>query len=64
MRVIDIQDAQANLELLIDDLKPGEWFLISVEDRPRVKVMALTEDEFEQLGKDEVDATSNSAISI
>ena len=37
MRIIDILEAQANLEELIDELKPGEWFAISVDGKPKVK---------------------------
>ncbi len=53
MRIIDIHEAQANLEQLIDELKPGEWFAISVDGRPRVKVIALTPEEVERLTMDE-----------
>jgi len=53
MRIIDLLEAQANLEELIDELKPGEWFAISVDGQPRVKVMALTPEEFEQLKLEE-----------
>jgi antitoxin (DNA-binding transcriptional repressor) of toxin-antitoxin stability system len=30
-QIIDIKEAQANLKELIDALKPGEWFIISVK---------------------------------
>ena len=53
MRIIDILEAQANLELLIDELKPGESFAISVDGKPRVKVIALTPEEFERLSLEE-----------
>jgi antitoxin (DNA-binding transcriptional repressor) of toxin-antitoxin stability system len=53
MRIIDIQEAQANLEELIDELKPGEWFAISVDGKPKVKVIALTPEEFRQLSLQE-----------
>jgi antitoxin (DNA-binding transcriptional repressor) of toxin-antitoxin stability system len=53
MRVIDILEAQANLEELIDELKPGEWFVISVDGKSRVKVIALTPEEFERLNLEE-----------
>ena len=53
MRVIDILEAQANLEELIDELKPGEGFVISVDGKSRVKVIALTPEEFERLNLEE-----------
>jgi antitoxin (DNA-binding transcriptional repressor) of toxin-antitoxin stability system len=52
MRAIDIVEAQANLEQLIDELKPGEWFVISVDGTPRVKVVALTPEAVERLTED------------
>jgi antitoxin (DNA-binding transcriptional repressor) of toxin-antitoxin stability system len=53
MRIIDIQEAQANLEQLIDELKPGEWFAISVDGKPVVKVIARTPEEFERLNRED-----------
>ncbi|MGD0295084.1 MAG: hypothetical protein ABSB30_14645 [Terracidiphilus sp.] len=53
MRIIDILEAQTNLEKLIDELKPGEWFAISVDGKPKVKVIALTPEEFRQLSLEE-----------
>jgi hypothetical protein len=53
LRIIDILEAQANLEQLIDELKPGESFAISVDGKPRVKVIALTPEEFERLSLEE-----------
>jgi len=52
-RIIDLEEAQANLEQLIDELKPGEWFAISADGRPRVKVIALTQEEIERLTRGE-----------
>ncbi len=49
MRTIDIEEVRANLEELIDELKPGEGFVISVSGIPRVKVLATTPEEFEPL---------------
>ena len=51
MKIIDIREAQANLEQLIDDLGPGESFVIAVDGKPRVKVMRLTPDEIEHMVK-------------
>jgi antitoxin (DNA-binding transcriptional repressor) of toxin-antitoxin stability system len=51
MRIIDIEEVRANLEELIDELKPGEWFAISVDGVPKVKVVALTPEEIERLSK-------------
>jgi sarcosine oxidase gamma subunit len=53
MRAIDIEEARANLEELIDALKPGEWFVISKGGIPRVKVRALTQEEIEHLPANE-----------
>jgi len=30
MRIIDIEEVRANLEELIDELVPGEWFVMSI----------------------------------
>jgi antitoxin (DNA-binding transcriptional repressor) of toxin-antitoxin stability system len=49
IRIIDIKEAQEKLEELIDALKPGEWFIISVNGELRFKVVALTDQEREQL---------------
>jgi antitoxin (DNA-binding transcriptional repressor) of toxin-antitoxin stability system len=49
MRAIDIEEVRANLEELIDELKPGEGFAISVGGIPRAKVLAITPGESEQL---------------
>jgi antitoxin (DNA-binding transcriptional repressor) of toxin-antitoxin stability system len=49
MRTIDIEEVRSNLEALIDELEPGEWFAISVGGIPRVKVIAIKQDEFKQL---------------
>ena len=43
MRVIDIVEAQARLEELVDGLAPGESLVIAVNGVPRAKVIALTE---------------------
>ena len=52
MRVVDILEAQERLEELIDELAPGEWFAIAVDGEPRVKVVALTEAEIEELSRE------------
>ncbi len=49
MKVVDILEAQESLEELIDELAPGEWFAIAVNGEPRVKVVALNEEEIEEL---------------
>jgi antitoxin (DNA-binding transcriptional repressor) of toxin-antitoxin stability system len=51
MKIVDIQEAQAHLEELIDELRPGESFVIAVDGKPRVKVTALTPDEIRRLEK-------------
>jgi antitoxin (DNA-binding transcriptional repressor) of toxin-antitoxin stability system len=53
MRIIDIFEAQANLEQLIDELGASESFLISVDGEPRVKVVGLTPEEIERLIKEQ-----------
>jgi antitoxin (DNA-binding transcriptional repressor) of toxin-antitoxin stability system len=45
MRTIDIEEVRKNLEELIDDLKPGQRFAISVDGTPRVQVVALGDGE-------------------
>ena len=52
-RVIDVQEAQANLEQLVDELGPGESFLISVDGKPQVNVVGLTPEEIERMAKAE-----------
>jgi antitoxin (DNA-binding transcriptional repressor) of toxin-antitoxin stability system len=49
MQIIDIQEVQASLEELIDELMSGESFAISVEGDPKVRVIALFPEEFERL---------------
>jgi antitoxin (DNA-binding transcriptional repressor) of toxin-antitoxin stability system len=49
MREIDIEEVRANLEELIDELKPGDQFALSVGGIPLVKFVALTAEEFERL---------------
>ena len=51
LRVIDIEEARANLDELIDSLRPRERFAISVDGRPRVLVFALTKKEIKKLGE-------------
>jgi antitoxin (DNA-binding transcriptional repressor) of toxin-antitoxin stability system len=48
MREIDIDEVRANLEELIDGLKPSEWFVLTVGGIPRVKFTALTAGEIEK----------------
>lgn len=45
MRIIDIEEVRENLEELIDEMKPGERFAISVDGDAKVEVIALSEDE-------------------
>jgi len=52
MRIIDIEEVKANLEELIDSLKPWEWFAISVDGVPKVKVVALFPEESERFVQD------------
>jgi antitoxin (DNA-binding transcriptional repressor) of toxin-antitoxin stability system len=47
-------ETQENLEQLIDELEPGEWFIISVEGKPKVKVVALTDEEIERLAEQKI----------
>ena len=49
MRTVDILEAQARLEELIDELAPGEWFAIAVNGVASVKVIKLTEAEIAEL---------------
>jgi hypothetical protein len=51
MRVVDIEDFRANMEELIEGLKPGDSFLLSVEGIPKVQVIALTDADRERLCK-------------
>ncbi len=51
MRIIDIEEVRANLEQLINEVKPGEWFAVSVDGKPKVKVAALFPEGIEQLKK-------------
>jgi antitoxin (DNA-binding transcriptional repressor) of toxin-antitoxin stability system len=57
VRIVDIEETRAKLgELLgelIDALKPGEWFIISVRDNPKAKVIALRDQEKELFLKGE-----------
>jgi antitoxin (DNA-binding transcriptional repressor) of toxin-antitoxin stability system len=52
MKVVDIREARERLEELIDELAPGEWFVIAVDGKPRVKVVALTEAKIEELSRE------------
>jgi antitoxin (DNA-binding transcriptional repressor) of toxin-antitoxin stability system len=49
VRVIDILEAKAQLEELIDELAPGECFVIAKDGVPRVKVIKLTETEIAKI---------------
>ena len=51
MRIIDIEEVRVHLEQLIDELKPGECFAVSVDGMPKVKAVALHPNEIEQLAK-------------
>jgi antitoxin (DNA-binding transcriptional repressor) of toxin-antitoxin stability system len=53
VRIVDIEEARAELGRLIDALKPGEWFVISANGIPRVKVVALSNQERDRLMKEE-----------
>jgi antitoxin (DNA-binding transcriptional repressor) of toxin-antitoxin stability system len=43
VRIVDLEEARSKLGKLIDALKPGQWFIISVNGAPKVKVLALTD---------------------
>jgi antitoxin (DNA-binding transcriptional repressor) of toxin-antitoxin stability system len=49
MRDVDIEEARRDLEKLVDEIKPGERFTISVNGIPKVQVVALTPEEFAML---------------
>jgi len=53
VRIVDVEEARAKLGKLIDALKPGEWFIISVNGNPKAKVIALRNQEKERLIKEE-----------
>ncbi|WP_420239066.1 hypothetical protein ACOBR2_05610 [Telmatobacter bradus] len=44
-RIVDIREAEARLEDLINELAPGERFLVSVDGVLMASLTALTEDE-------------------
>jgi hypothetical protein len=50
---IDIEEDRADLEQLIDELKPGEGFAISAGEIPQVKAHRSTSDELEKLTANE-----------
>lgn len=52
MRIIDIREVQANLEQLIVEIKPGEMFVISVDGKPKAKVVGLTAEEIERVSQE------------
>jgi antitoxin (DNA-binding transcriptional repressor) of toxin-antitoxin stability system len=49
MRILDIEYFRTHMEEVIEGLKPGESFLLSVEEVPKVRVIALTDAERERL---------------
>lgn len=51
MRNIDIQDAEANIDRLIEDAENGNPFTISVDGKPLVKVKHMEKKEIEHLPK-------------
>ncbi|MGB6746168.1 MAG: hypothetical protein WBE38_21135 [Terracidiphilus sp.] len=50
-RTFDIVYVRANLGKLIGALKPREWFIITVDGKPKAKVVALTDKQKEALAK-------------
>jgi antitoxin (DNA-binding transcriptional repressor) of toxin-antitoxin stability system len=46
---IDIEEVRKHLEQLVEEIKPGERFSISVDRVPRVQAVALTPEEFAML---------------
>lgn len=53
IRIVDIREAEARLEDLINELAPGERFLISVDGVLMASLAALTEDEIAGMELDE-----------
>lgn len=49
MRTVDIREAEANLDHLIDDAEHGKPFTISVDGKPLLKVARMEKEELEQL---------------
>ena len=49
MKKVDIQDAEANMDRLIDDAEKGKPFAISVDGKPIVKVSHMSDKELDDL---------------
>jgi antitoxin (DNA-binding transcriptional repressor) of toxin-antitoxin stability system len=53
MKSVDIQDAEANIDRLIEDAEKGKPFIISIDGKPVVKVKHMEKSEIEHLPKPE-----------
>jgi antitoxin (DNA-binding transcriptional repressor) of toxin-antitoxin stability system len=51
MRTVDLREAEANLDQLIDDAEHGKPFTICVEGKPLLKVARMEKEELEKLPK-------------
>ena len=51
MRTVDLNEAEANLDHLIDDAEHGKPFTISVDGKPLLKVARIEREELEKLPK-------------
>jgi antitoxin (DNA-binding transcriptional repressor) of toxin-antitoxin stability system len=49
MKTVDIQEAEANIDRLIEDAEKGKPFTISVDGKPLVKVKHMEKNEIEHL---------------
>jgi antitoxin (DNA-binding transcriptional repressor) of toxin-antitoxin stability system len=60
MKKVDIQDADKNLDRLIQDAEKGKPFTITVDGKPLVKVSRMEKAEIENLPKAGEDAIQES----
>jgi prevent-host-death family protein len=54
-QTVDIRDAEANLDRLIEEAEKGKPFIISADGKPLVKVSRMEKGELDKLPKAEND---------
>jgi antitoxin (DNA-binding transcriptional repressor) of toxin-antitoxin stability system len=51
MRTVDLGEAEANLDHLIDDAEHGKPFTIAIEGKPAIKVARMEKEDVDRLPK-------------
>jgi prevent-host-death family protein len=59
MKNVDIHDAEANMDRLIEEAEKGKPFTISVDGKPLIRVSRIPPKELEKLPKPEDDKSDS-----